>query len=102
GIDLRLGGGVGWRVRPLVTAGPADRIVLAWPLGVEQVLVLDAIVDRLPDGFHRDVVLPGDFLGSERFPADRLAVENFCANATKKELPIARASLRLQELVFAV
>src|SRR5262245_4639188 len=88
-------------VKPLIPPGGLDAGLLASPFRVEQLMVLEAVVNRLLDSLDGKPIFAGHFLGREWLLANRFAVENLRPDsAIDEELPIVRASFGLQVFVF--
>ncbi len=78
-------------------AAGADPLLLTGSLFVQHFLVVHAVIDRLKDRLHGNIVFPSDLLRCQRFLPYRLAVQHVGADAAVDEkLTLVRAAaLRL-------
>jgi hypothetical protein len=80
-------------VGPLVKAAFVDGCLFACALGVQQLSVVLAVVNGFQHCVHRQAVFPRHFVGSQWLRAYCLAIKDLGADATNRQLRIARAAL---------
>ena len=78
-----------------------DALPFLGPFRSQKYFVFRAVIDCFKDRVHRNVVLLGDFLGTQRLRSDSLAIQYFGSNPPDEELFIVRARLRPQVTIVA-
>jgi hypothetical protein len=61
----------------VIEAARLNGCLLARPLGVQQFLVVFAVVDGFQDCFDRKIILSCDLLGTQRLRAHGLTIKDF-------------------------